>query len=107
MEILNINLDQTMRNTEALNHIFQNIGYIPKKPQKMVLNEIQLDEIEKAYQDTDDYTTLDKLLQQATNIKSVARSFLSYANDLESEIYEKRELIEEKEAQLKREQENV
>lgn len=107
MDAMQIQLDQTIRNTESLMEHFNRTGYALPKKSKMTLSEQQLDEIEEAMGGTDDYIDVQHLLQNIRNIESVAKAFVNRALAIKVDLYWKSVDIENEHAQLKREKEDV
>ena len=84
---INIDVEETIRQAESLNHIFNNAGYIPKT--KMVISEQQLDEIEESLEKELTEQELENLWSSCRNIKSVLSSFRQRLDDAQTVIAEK------------------
>lgn len=83
-----LNVEETIRQAETLNHIFDNMGYIPK-PRKMAISEQQLDEIEKLLEDDLTEEELENLWFSVQNVQGVLSSFQTRLNSCRSDILER------------------
>jgi len=84
-----MNAEETIRQAETLNHIFNNMGYIPQKKRYMAVSEQQLDEIEKLLEDDLSEEELENLWFSVQNVQGVLSSFQTRLNGCRSDILER------------------
>ena len=86
---INIDVEETIRQAETLNHIFSNMGYVPPKPKKMYISEQQLDEIEDLLDQELTEQELENLWSSCRNLQGVLSSFRTRLTEAQTIIAEK------------------